>query len=127
MNLEELVPPLELCQKIPAGEFADSAFYWFEELQKINEKPPHDYRYFVCFADFRGYAWGGGRCCPAPTLQEILRETQPGDTAVFCCHHGGGSWSMGDSEQDLYVKNGFEGKNPAEIALRWWLKQKGIE
>lgn len=28
MNLKELVPPLELCQQIPAGEFEDSAFIW---------------------------------------------------------------------------------------------------
>ena len=72
MKLEELIPSLELCKKIPTGEFADSAFYWFEELQKMNEKPPHDYRYFVNFADFHGYGWGGGRCCPAPTVQEIF-------------------------------------------------------
>ena len=28
MRLEDLVPPLELCKKIPAGEFADSALVW---------------------------------------------------------------------------------------------------
>lgn len=27
-KLESLVPPLELCKLIPAGEFADSAFIW---------------------------------------------------------------------------------------------------
>lgn len=29
MTLEKLVPPLELCKLIPAGEFADSALAWF--------------------------------------------------------------------------------------------------
>lgn len=27
-NLESIVPPLELCKKIPAGEFEDSALVW---------------------------------------------------------------------------------------------------
>lgn len=31
MTVENLVPPLELCQQIPAGEFADSAFVWTQE------------------------------------------------------------------------------------------------
>ena len=30
MKLEDLVPPLELCKLIPAGEFADSAFGHFD-------------------------------------------------------------------------------------------------
>ena len=29
-NLTELVPSLELCKLIPAGEFTDSAFVWLE-------------------------------------------------------------------------------------------------
>lgn len=31
MKLKNLVPPLELCKKIPAGEFAESPFVWVEE------------------------------------------------------------------------------------------------
>ena len=31
MTVEDLVPPLELCQQIPEGEFADSAFVWTQE------------------------------------------------------------------------------------------------
>jgi len=59
MNIESLVPPLELCKLIPAGYFADSALVWSvwnnwgvitEEVQKRNT-----------FAT-----------CPAPTLHEIL-------------------------------------------------------
>ena len=29
-ELKDLVPPLELCKKIPAGEFQDSALVWME-------------------------------------------------------------------------------------------------
>lgn len=71
-NLTDLVPPLELCKKIPAGEFQDSTFYWFADLIKINETPPHEYKYTVHEADYKGYNWGSFRCCPAPTLQEIM-------------------------------------------------------
>ena len=31
MTVENLVPPLEMCQQIPDGEFADSAFVWTQE------------------------------------------------------------------------------------------------
>jgi len=31
MTVENLVPPLELCKQIPAGEFAESAFVWTQE------------------------------------------------------------------------------------------------
>jgi hypothetical protein len=31
MELKDLVPPIELCRKIPAGEFAGSPFVWVEE------------------------------------------------------------------------------------------------
>jgi len=31
MTVEDLVPPLELCQQIPAGEFTESVFVWTQE------------------------------------------------------------------------------------------------
>ena len=115
MKIEDIIPNVELCKLIPDGEFSDCVFVWVHD--SFNLYPAA--RELVA-KDYSGHIY------PAPTLQEILRETQPGDTAVFCCHHGGGSWSMGDSEQDLYVINGFEGEIPPEIALRWWFSQKGI-
>lgn len=71
----------------------------------------------------------------APTLQEIMFNTphSGGCEPLFCARHADAGeecdegWSIGDSEGDLYVKNGFEGRNPAEVALKWWLKKKGIE
>lgn len=119
MRLEELVPKIELCKLIPDGEFADSAFYWFQELQHINEKPPHDYRYFVSFADFRGYAWGGGRCCPAPTVQEIIEDIP--DYVL--------SAEAGEHLCDVYLSGGdyAYGKTAVEAALKLWLKLKGVQ
>lgn len=44
MNLEDLVPPLELCKLIPAGEFEDSAFLCEAEVgmaSRKNTQYPH--------------------------------------------------------------------------------------
>lgn len=37
-NLTELVPPRELCRKLPEGEFADSAFIHEEVLNSETEQ-----------------------------------------------------------------------------------------
>jgi hypothetical protein len=116
MKLEELVPNIKLCKLIPDGAFADSAFYWFQELQYINEKQPHDYRYFVSFADFHGYGWGGGRCCPAPTLQEILAELTEFEV-----------WKNNIADE-FNINSEFlqyTDENPATAALKVWLELEG--
>lgn len=118
-NLKNLVPPLELCKKIPAGEFADSELTWF-----IN------YIFGEWYVEKRGLADAlsdNGELYPAPTLKEILRAIPPGEVGVFCCHFGDGDWSIGDTEHDLYVKNGYEGKSPEAIALKWWLNSRGVK
>lgn len=118
MNLKDLVPPLELCKLIPDGEFEDSVFVY------VPYANGNDFKLFRRTYQLEASHNG---ILPAPTLKEILRATSPGETGVFCSHEGDGSWSIGDCEQDLYVRNGYEGKNPELLALRWWLKQKGIE
>ena len=35
-KLESIVPPLELCKQIPAGEFEDSALVWRERIGNIS-------------------------------------------------------------------------------------------
>lgn len=116
MNLKDLVPPLELCKKIPTGEFEDSALVWWGACVYPRIKPGGGVH--------MDEIWHKRDATPAPTLKEILRVTQPGDTGVFCSHDGDGDWSIGDCERDLYVKNGYEGRNPEELALRWWFEQK---
>lgn len=138
MKLEELVPPLELCKKIPAGEFADSAFIWDKttsigfwdgedkdgnHIGGFGKIPHNKYRLRQNYSD---------RCrkhikdqdieldiFPAPTLEEILQRLKIG---VLCGieHHG-----------DMFVSNRhigcFEDRTGATAALRLWLKLKGIE
>ena len=112
-NLESIVPPLDLCKKIPEGEFEDSAMArynfhgvpilrWRDNLEKLN----------------------GVRPIPAPTLEEILAELrdiaeQPGVycgriTGLFVC----------DSKEFLTPIKDTSG---AAAALRLWFKVKGIE
>jgi hypothetical protein len=117
MELEELVLPMELCKKIPAGEFEDSCFV------RMGNKPYTLIERRLIRKEF-GRQDG---IYPAPTLQEIMAELPPGDTACFCCYQGDGVWSMGDCECDLYVKNGTEDSNPAAAALKVWLEMKGIK
>ena len=112
-TLERIVPSLELCKQIPAGEFEDSAMArynfhgvpilrWRDNLEKLD----------------------GVRPTPAPTLEEILEELkniteQPGVycgriTGLFVC----------DSKEFLTPIKDTSG---AAAALRLWFKVKGIE
>lgn len=141
MKLEDLVPPLELCKQIPQGEFEDTAFAW-----TLSDVVGFTCRTSGC-EQFSGQEWQiirsnasrmsrarkrGEETYPAPTLQEIMRNIPTPYDAVFCRYWDGDGdraeeqWNMGDSECDLYVKNGYEGQDPTELALMWWLKQKGI-
>lgn len=117
MSIENLVPPLDLCKKIPAGEFNYTAFSWYAELQHINRKPPHEYSYYVADSKKDNLAWGGYKAYPAPTLEEIIRKIRL-DLLCGIEHHG-----------DFYVANRhigcFEDERAAAAALRLWLKLKG--
>lgn len=102
-NLESIVPPLELCKRIPAGEFEDSALVWCRVRGKDMVYP---------FEQWIGF--GGMPPIPAPTLEEILDAL--GDLgSVFCkC------W--------IRVGNNFyEYPIESEEALQLWFKVKGIE
>lgn len=88
MELKNLVPPLELCKEIPAGEFEDSAFVW--ALRKA--EPPYvgraigvnmgsviDGDYCLCTREYaEKVRWVHGKdnipcpTVPAPTTDEIL-------------------------------------------------------
>ena len=125
MKLKELVPPPELCRKIPNGEFEDSALLWFEvEILQENKNEwrivPRSRLIEVCH----------NPKCLAPTLQEIL-EVLPHDDAYNDLLLGYSSkvdkltgWHIyytGDRKRHCYDEN------PATAALKLWLKLKGIE
>ena len=114
-NLESIVPPVELCKRIPAGEFEDSVMArynfhgipilrWRDNLEKLN----------------------GVRPIPAPTLAEILNALYKQDRyenkLKICPVFHGGEWSIGYSYQK--VEKDFD---LTAAALRLWFKVKGIE
>lgn len=111
-SLTNLVPPLELCKLIPAGEFENSVLgyhrycikdgkEYYEVVQRGNTHSLTDVQY------------------PAPTLEEIIRRIRF-DLLCGIEHHG-----------DFYVANRhigvFEDERAATAALKLWLKLKGIE
>ena len=119
MNIEDLVPPLELCKKIPEGAFADSALVWtlpFGSNEAIVETR----------AAADEFAWG--RVVNAPTLAEILSETAKfGKMATADCFISmidGKPTFTADCHTRYYTKIG---KNAAEEALKVWFDVRKYE
>lgn len=114
-NLDDLVPPLDLCKRIPAGEFADSAFCWIDVghtcVLPIDVIPPERHP----FIELRRYTIQGDEI-PAPTLAEIL-EKLPSHYKV----------RMKYSRDEKLVFSVFAGEeierdmNAASAALKVWL------
>lgn len=113
-TLESLVPSLELCNKIPAGKFDDSALVWEEY---INFEGKQGY-----YVDAREWSESD---IPAPTLAEIMAELPkslqiswiewneyPGEWQIYCRLPGEKSSPLGHDD------------NPASAALKLWLELK---
>lgn len=118
MNLQDLVPPLELCKLIPKGEFEDSALVW-AEIKKENEVK--SYIYTADMVNY--YATSFHKLYPAPTLQEIL-EKLPGDFEFSHCYEGV------PTEKYITIigtEIGEVGNTAVESAMLTWLKLKGIK
>ena len=60
-KLEDLVPPLEICKRIPAGAFADSALIWMFDG-------------FDWWVNVRDFDPSYDEAYPAPTQAEIMAE-----------------------------------------------------
>ena len=126
-NLTDLVPSLELCKLIPAGEFADSALVWIDHRDVY----PEDNSNPSVVVRSRSWAATSKKgVFPAPTLKEIMSELslcdECGYTGWFCLA-GATDWSIGNCECDLHVKNGTENNSPEAAAIKVWLKLKGGE
>lgn len=115
-SLERIVPPLELCKRIPAGEFEDSALAWYnhgvhilrwrDNLEKLD----------------------GVRTIPAPTLEE---------TMTSLLNYAG--WLLKidsrfglDTFVELYSRTSNKhyteyDSSACAAALRLWFKVKGVE
>lgn len=138
MNIEKIVPPLELCKKIPAGEFEDSAFVWLEvEIPQENKK-----EWRVVNATKTILACHNPKH-PAPTLQEIMEEIAGIDKVYSVCSFTGEtmctnpnydpsihyspkkllSWSSNRWRDAIWVEHA---ETACEAALRTYLGIKNI-
>lgn len=102
-NLESIVPRVEFCKLIPAGEFEDSALVWVYDIDGFEMVMPREVVQFE-----------GTKIIVAPTLEEILDDFSF-NGAVFC-------------KGRIMIGNYFyEYPIEAEEALWLWFKVKGIE
>lgn len=121
-KIQDLVPQLELCKKIPAGHFADSALVWSRRTSRF---APHEW------VIPRGYAAEVSDIAPAPTLAEILAElpkynenevslacvpafNSDGEIRIF-----GKAWSVGYTHKDNVTD-----QSAATAALKLWLEME---
>ena len=119
-NLKSIVPPLELCKLIPAGEFEDSALVWVyddvvgflcrtsgcEQIHKKEWQLEHNHPRKIAIRRKSGH-----EIYPAPTLEEILESIGGVET-----------W---DTMTIARITNGKQ--NLTTNALKRWLEVKGIE
>lgn len=110
MELEELVPDIELCKLIPEGEFADSCFVRIGTDTII---PRSDVRIV------NGKMQSG--IYPAPTLPELLLACPLGTEAGT--EHHGDFWASHGVGYDQLL---FESANSADCALKIWLAVRGL-
>lgn len=119
-NLESIVPPVDMCKRIPAGEFEDSALVWETYYSKYSIKPvvidrktsestPHEFVENVY---------------PAPSLNEIM-DMLKDVTERPNIYYGKltKTWVCDSMEYLEPIRD----KNSVSAALRLWFKVKGIE
>lgn len=114
MRIEDIVPPLELCKKIPEGAFEDSALVWNLEVAATRHHGEWwevVYRESTC-EDEEFY--------PAPTLAEIMHELcqsgEPVDVTLW--RTGQCAVMVNREEEECEEVSCF----PAEAALKLWLE-----
>lgn len=138
MEIKELVPPLELCKLIPAGEFEDTALIWDKnDTVGFWDGQDKDGNHIGGFGKIPAMNWRvrqnfSERCrkrmkesgtvlnvYPAPTLQEILEQI-PADKAEIV-RIGSFKWNV---DCGIVWQSG---DCLIDTALKVWLKLKGIE
>lgn len=121
-NLKSIVPPVELCKQIPAGEFEDSALVWEKSEKYFQATEIIDYEYKVVARD---ESKGG---FPAPTPEEIIIDigkTHKNPVLAYCHTYWDTTCYTGRTRTEIF---GMKPEQTAsESALRLWFKVKGIE
>lgn len=121
MKIEELVPSLELCKKIPAGELKGSVFVW---RMPDSWQIPKDEFHNIFVRDMCGAKLKNSQI-PAPTATEILKvlwDDYQKPTVYFR-----NTWyatvvnDYGDEITEV------DDENAANAVLKLWLQLKGIE
>lgn len=106
MNLENLVPPLELCKKIPQYIFPKSIFVYIKRINGVEVMTRSRYAYLSHLPAYN-----------APTMQEIM-------AAIPYCRiykKKRGNFVAVHEKIRVYDSNG------ATAALKLWLKLKVID
>lgn len=129
-KLETLVPPLELCKKIPEGCFADSTLVWFghPHTDKTMQAVPRNELGAVCKRFLRmnirvAYA--------APTLAEIMGDI--GKMGYFCptVYHLGRWHASCEEASDtptIWPKvHDADDPSAAAAALKLWLELEKVD
>jgi len=122
-KFEKHVPSLEICRRIPAGMFSDSALVWkyvhavgVPGLSKLPDS------WIVTVRRFSSEI-------PAPALPEILDELSDGGNVFLRKDESG--WmvmfeKIGDEEGYGYeADTAHDHDNPADAALRLWMRVNG--
>ena len=99
-NLENIVPPLELCKQIPVGEFEDSALVWCRVRGEG----------VVCQREHWVGVFGMSPV-PAPTLEEVLEEIGKVE-----------NWDTATITRPIGVNARI-----VDTAMKRWFEVKGIE
>lgn len=126
-TLERIVPPLELCKRIPAGEFEDSALVWDIHGKFDKWHVEKRVKRSVRFGDY-GRMSSPHADIPAPTLEE---------TMTSLLNYAG--WLLKIDSRfgletfvELYSRTSNKcyveyDPSACAAALRLWFKVKGIE
>ena len=123
-TLKNLAPPLELCKKIPDGKFADSVLVWWgvKNHDETMEVVPRSELGTTCHMFI---AKGVRVLFPAPTLQEILDALWKFKPRVWRNKNLDPevpAWGIALNEDNFIGHCGFVQDNPADAALKLWLR-----
>ena len=112
--LKKIVPPMELCKKIPNGKFNESGVFW----------SPFDDRAggsVLIRIDAKFNVKRNNSLIPAPTLQEILNDLPEGVKVNMKFGKNG----MRYFQVSYYSEEKWT-TNPAAQALKLWLKINSV-